>query len=107
VLLCLWTRQTLLILLIRLFYTFSSIGLSSVACSWFQDYVSDRTQDVVIDGVKSEFLEVCKGVPQGLILGPALFTTYCIYTPLVSLLKMVNFIYMQMIVLCLLLPDLI
>jgi hypothetical protein len=30
----------------------SSIGLSSDACSWFHDYLSDRTQAIVIDGVK-------------------------------------------------------
>lgn len=43
----------------------SSIGSSSDACSWFHDYLSDRTQTSVIDEVKSEFLDVHKDVPQG------------------------------------------
>jgi hypothetical protein len=54
----------------------SSIGLSSDTCSWFHDYLSDRTQATVIDGVKSEFHEVHKGVPQGSILEAVLFTSY-------------------------------
>ena len=48
--------------------TLSSIGLSSDACSWFHDYLSDRTQTSVIDEVKSEFLDVHKDVSQGSIL---------------------------------------
>uniref|UniRef100_A0A8C7QI27 Far upstream element binding protein 3 n=1 Tax=Oncorhynchus mykiss TaxID=8022 RepID=A0A8C7QI27_ONCMY len=40
------------------------------------DYLSDRTQAIVVDGVKSEFLEVCEGVPQGSILGPVFYTIY-------------------------------
>jgi hypothetical protein len=54
----------------------SSIGLSADAASLFHDYLSDRTQAMVIDGVKSEFLEVHKGVQKGSILGPILFIIY-------------------------------
>ena len=54
----------------------SSIGLGSDACSWFHDYLSDRTQAIVIDGVKSAFIEVHKGVLQGSILGHVLFNIY-------------------------------
>lgn len=40
------------------------------------NYINDRTQAVMVDGVKSEFLELHKEVPQGLILGSLLFTIY-------------------------------
>ena len=54
----------------------ASIGLDSMACSWFQNYLTNRTQAITVGDVKSNFLEVRKGVPQGSILGPILFTIY-------------------------------
>ena len=36
----------------------------------------DRQQCVAVGTVKSQFVHVAKGVPQGLILGPVLFTLY-------------------------------
>ena len=83
----------------------SSVGLSPDACSRFHDHLSDRTQSIVINGVKSEFLDVHKGVPQGSILGPVLFTIY-INTIGQSVLLKKNVIYMRMILLCMLLPQL-
>ena len=46
------------------------------ACRWFHDYLKDRSQAVRVDGIQSEPLELVKGVPQGSILGPLLFTLY-------------------------------
>ena len=48
-------------------------GLSSL---WFKNYLSDRTQYVVIDGQKSKPGVITCGVPQGLVLGPLLFLLY-------------------------------
>ena len=40
---------------------------------WFESYLTDRSQYVIYDGVRSEVKVVECGVPQGSILGPLLF----------------------------------
>ena len=61
------------ILLRRLESTFGNSGL---ALSWFESYLSDRTQSVVVDGLMSTPIPLVFGVPQGSVLGPVLFTLY-------------------------------
>ena len=61
------------LLLNRLKTTF---GISGTALSWFQSYLSNRKQIVVIDGFKSEQIPLECGVPQGSVLGPVLFVLY-------------------------------
>ena len=53
-----------------------NIGLDSTACLWFNDYLSTRRQCDNVGNVRSEFLTVSKGVPQGSVLGPILFTIF-------------------------------
>uniref|UniRef100_A0A8C1Z289 Reverse transcriptase domain-containing protein n=1 Tax=Cyprinus carpio TaxID=7962 RepID=A0A8C1Z289_CYPCA len=44
--------------------------------SWFESYLHDRTQSVLINNCNSESLRLTTGVPQGSILGPLLFSLY-------------------------------
>ena len=54
----------------------STFGISGVALSWLESYLSDRTQSVVADGSRSTPIPLVFGVPQGSVLGPVLFTLY-------------------------------
>ena len=51
-------------------------GINGVVLEWFSSYLSDRTQCVVVDGVRSGDKILKYGVPQGSVLGPVLFTMY-------------------------------
>ncbi len=53
-----------------------SIGLSQNALLWFNAYLHNRHQCVIFQGSQSDFLTVDKGVPQGSILGPLLFSIF-------------------------------
>ena len=51
-------------------------GFARDTCCWFQSYLTGRSQCVKAGGAQSGFLPISKGVPQGSILGPVLFTLY-------------------------------
>ena len=54
------------------------IGLRDAAHRWIQSYLSQRTQTVKVDNVTSRSVDLCFGVPQGSVLGPLFFTSYCL-----------------------------
>ena len=43
---------------------------------WIDSFLSQRRQQVVLDGVRSDTAEVLSGVPQGTILGPLSFLCF-------------------------------
>ena len=42
--------------------------------NWILDFLSQRKQRVVVDGITTEFIDINRGVPQGTVLGPILFS---------------------------------
>ncbi len=51
-------------------------GVRGRELQWFQDYLSGRRQRVCVEKEESDWARAQKGVPQGSILGPLLFTIY-------------------------------
>jgi len=60
-------------------------GVSGDAKSWFESYLTGRTQSVLIRNVQSEKCDLEFGVPQGSILGPKKFIGYS--APIVDIAK--------------------
>lgn len=53
-----------------------NIGIRGRILEWFKNYLKQRSMIVRINGKNSEVREVSRGIPQGSILGPILYTIY-------------------------------
>ena len=53
-----------------------SFGIKGKVLSWFESYLSGRSQQIAVNETLSEEFGLECGVPQGSCLGPLLFTLY-------------------------------
>ena len=60
----------------RLIAKVKAHGISGNVLDWVQDFLTNRSQKVIINGAQSEEKEVTSGIPQGSVLGPILFVLY-------------------------------
>ena len=63
------------------------LGLQGIVLKWFENYLSDRVQSVLIEGVASDVWNILFGVPKG----PILFIIYTL--PLGDILRRHNIMY--------------
>ena len=57
-------------------YKLCSVGIGGSLMSILTQFLSNRSQQVMVDGCRSKLVNVVSGVPQSNLLGPLLFLLY-------------------------------
>jgi hypothetical protein len=57
-----------------IFYVLKKLPINPYVTIWLISFLEDRKQRVVVDGIETEYLNINRGVPQGTVLGPVLFS---------------------------------
>ena len=57
-------------------YKICSMGIGGSVMSILTQFLSNRSQQVMVDGCRSKLVNVISGVPQGSVLSPLLFLLY-------------------------------
>ena len=60
----------------RLLHKLAAYGIKGNIQRWTSEFLSDRSQVVVVNGAESKPAPVLGGIPQGSVLGPLLFVMY-------------------------------
>ena len=60
----------------RLLRKLDHYGIRESTHNWIRAFLTDRTQQVLVEGAASESIPIISGVPQGTILGPLLFLLF-------------------------------
>ena len=60
----------------RLLHKMEFYGVRQNTLEWIKQFLTNRTQSVILENHKSDPLDVVSGVPQGTVMGPLLFLAY-------------------------------
>ena len=57
-------------------YKLCSVGIGGCVLSILTEFLSNRSQQVMVNGCRSKLVNIVSGVPQGSVLGALLFLLY-------------------------------